>query len=527
MAHSPSISHDDPSPWKISRVAVLVIVLGFIIRLYSLSSIPIFNPDGFLYIQQAKALYYKLFGSVLSCYEYLSNYPIFIAVSYKIFGDWVTAAQCVSLFFGTMTLIPSYWLVRRFFSETTSSIALLCLALIPPFILVSRDVLRGPVYWFFSMMGLYLFILTIEKRNRLYPLLSSICFIMGAWARIEGGLFIFVSLIFLLLNKHERRWQSLLYFTIPFILLCTIFGIFLYFADLDILPMLKLERIMTRPTNFFLKYGELRQNLKDLAETIPFDSSDYFLPKVRNLIWLIALGTLSVQIVETLFYIFFFILVVGIAASIRQIPKDSRLIYLSILSVSALIVLYSQIIFNWAMASRFTILFVFPAFVFMGAGIEKIAAFLSKRFNFKNAVSYAVICLIILIVALPKTLRANYAKDKLIYKEIGQFISKREKSRRVVSVACAFKRVRSVHFYANLHYRGAPCFDDKAILRQSDSSTLLFIRKRSYDYFIWDEKGWNQRGLNEFMKDPDQAFSKIRAWQSSKRGRLVLYEVRS
>ena len=246
MEHSPSISHDGPSPWKVSRVAVLVLILGFVIRLYSLSSIPIFNPDGFLYIQQAKALYYKLFGSVLSCYEYLSNYPIFIAMSYKIFGNWVTAAQCVSLFFGTMTLIPSYWLVRRFFSETTSSIAMLCLALVPPFILVSRDVLRGPVYWFFSMMGLYLFILSIEKRNRLYPLLSSICFIMGTWARIEGNLFIFVSLIFLLLSKHERRWQSLLYFTIPFILLCTIFGIFLYFADLDILPMLKLERIMTQ-----------------------------------------------------------------------------------------------------------------------------------------------------------------------------------------------------------------------------------------------------------------------------------------
>jgi 4-amino-4-deoxy-L-arabinose transferase-like glycosyltransferase len=516
-----------PPDWKVSRTAALVIMLGLAARFYLLFYIPLISKDGFLYIQQAKALHYGLLNALTSCAVYLSPYPILVALSFNIFGDWVIGAQMVSLFFGAMTLLPIYWLSRRFFDETISSLAVLCFALIPPFVLVSRDALRDPVYWFFSMMGLYLFVLYIEKRRNLFPLLSSICFAVAAWTRVEATLFILISVLYLLLTVHEHKWKHLLFFLLPFVLLALLATIYQAFSSIDILALLNPKRLTRRVLEVFSSYEKLRQNLKAIEDQRLFEFSSYFFPRVRNLVWLIALGVLAVQVVETLFYIFFIILSIGIATSWRRVSKDSRLIYLSVLSISALIALYAQIIYNWSMTSRFTVLFLFPAFVFMGGGIEAIAAFLGKRFNFNRSVGYAVVCLVVLLVALPKTLRATYVKDKLLFGEVGRFIAKRENNHRAVSVASAFQGVQSIHFYANLNYPGAPCFDVDAILWQPDAAALQFVRERGYHYFIWDEKGWNGRGLGEFIEDPGRAFSKIREWRSSTRGRMILYAVRS
>ncbi|MBN1931458.1 MAG: glycosyltransferase family 39 protein [Desulfobacterales bacterium] len=522
------LSFKDPlSDWNVSRTAALIIFLGFVLRLYSFLHHPLINPDGTLYIQQAKALYFGLWDSVLNCYPYLSNYPIFIAIGYKIFGNWVLSAQSVSLFFGTLTLLPIYWMLRRFFNETVSCLVLLIFGVLPSFVQLSHDVLRGPVYWFFSMLGLYLFILQLEKKNKLFGLFSSLCFMMGAWARIEGFLFILVSIIYLILSRQDKKWQQTFFFLLPFIVFSFFSIFYVVFSAHDILTLLKPERILSRGVEFLSRYQDLRQNLEALADQNPIGFSPFFLPRVRNLIWLIALGTVCVQIVETLFYFFFIVLILGIVQWIRQIPKDSRLIYLSLLSISALIVLYFQVIYNWAMASRFVYLFLFPALIFMGAGLEKIANFLNRHFQLKKMSSYALICLAVLIIALPKTIRAHWAEDKLVFKEIGEFIADRENNKRAVSVAGAFKRVRCIHFYANLNYPGAPCFETSMVIKNTDSEAFEWIIALGVNYFVWDAKSWHKEGLNQFLKHPDQVFMKVKEWNSSRRGRLILYEIKA
>ena len=209
MQNFSPLSEQRPSEWSLSRIAVVVISLGFLLRLYSFLGTPVINADATYYIQQAKALHYGFHDRILSCYGYLSNYPILIALAYKIFGDWVIAAKGVSLLFGTITLVPLYWLVRRFFDENISVVTLLVFAVCPPFVEASREVIRGPVYWFFAVMGLYLFVLQIEKRKDSYLFLSSLSFILGAWARAEATLFIFVSAAFLLLMNDDGRSLSI------------------------------------------------------------------------------------------------------------------------------------------------------------------------------------------------------------------------------------------------------------------------------------------------------------------------------
>ncbi|MGE0085383.1 MAG: ArnT family glycosyltransferase [Desulfococcaceae bacterium] len=518
------------SLWKISRTAWLVIGLGFVLRMYLFFRIPLINPDGFLYIQQAKALYYGLSDSLTDCYEYLSNYPLFIVIGYKICGDWVIAARCASLFFGTLMLIPMYLIFRRFFDESLSTATLLAFALIPPFVLVSSDVLRDPVYWFFSASGLFLFLVHMENltreceytyiRSLMIGSLSCLCFLMGTWARIEGALFIIISAACLVIFRQRRRWFSLFSFLLPLLMISALGILYLYISHTDILALLKPERLLSRPAEFFSKYTEVRHHLKILADQEPAGFSPFFFPIVRNLIWLIALSALAVQIVETLFYVFFIILIIGIAEARPHIFRDSRLLYLSFLSLSALPVLYSQVIYNWAMTSRFTMLFLLPAFVFAGYGIEKISQYIRSRFQIRQGPSYIVLCILMIAAALPKTLMATYVKDKEVYEEIGRFIAEREKNIRPVNVAGAFKEISAISFYANLNYKGAPCFDEFCMIDMPNAPDIQTVRRQSCNYLMWDEKKWGNQAESALYGN----FVRIREWHTARHGKMVLYE---
>ncbi len=521
-----------PSAWKISRAAWLVMGLGFALRVYLFFSIPLINPDGFLYIQQAKALHYGLHDALTDCYEYLSNYPFFVLTGYRLCGDWVMAARSVSLLFGTLMLLPLYLVFRRFFDENLSTLTLLAFALIPSFALLSSDVLRDPVYWFFSASGLFLFLVFLENQgdHRLslksltLAALSCLCFLMGTWARIEGALFLITSGAFLVFSGHRRKCFALLSFLLP-VLAVSAFGIlYLYVSHADVLNLLKPERLLSRPLEFFSKYAEVREHLKILDQQEPDGFSPFFFPVVRNLVWLIALGALAVQIVETLFYLFFIFLIIGMAEARHRVFKDSRLLYLTFLSLAALPVLYSQIIYNWAITSRFTMLFLLPAFVFAGYGIEKLSQHLRTRFPLRHTLSYALVCLVMISAALPKSLVANYVKDKRIYREIGEFLAEREKNTHAVTVAGAFKEISAVHFYANVNYEGAPCFDPFCVVEKTDDSGLRLIENLGCQYLVWDEKEWGNQRVEELMENAK--FVRIRQWQTDRHGKMTVYEVR-
>jgi len=182
--------------------------------------------------------------------RYLSNYSILIVLAYKIFGDWVVAAKSVSLFFGTITLIPLYFLLDRFFKKEIALVATLAFALIPIFVAKSVDVVRDPIYWFFSVLGLYLFVSQIEKRNYLYLILSSLFFLMAAWARI----------------RQDRKIQRSFIFAIPvvLVLLLGIFGIMI--SNISVHDFHRGYEIKTKFSAPIIEYKNLRHKKPCLVD---------------------------------------------------------------------------------------------------------------------------------------------------------------------------------------------------------------------------------------------------------------------
>jgi 4-amino-4-deoxy-L-arabinose transferase-like glycosyltransferase len=511
------------------RAAILVILLGFAIRLFSFQYTYIVNPDGVLYIHQARAIYYGLWDSILSCsLGFLSNYSILIVGFYKIFGDWVVAAKSVSFIFGSVTLILLYLLLGRFFNDNITLLITLVFALMPDFVDRCADVVRGPVYWFWLVLGLYLFITQIEKRNYLYLLLSSLCFLMASWARIEAILFILVSFIYLVCVKQDKKIQKITIFVIPVVFISLFSITALTIFNKNIPDLYRTHEITTKFFAPLNEYKTLNVSLAELMNQNLEGTLPHFLQKARNLIWLIALGTLMKGFVGAYFYPFLLIFIIGLHRIWTKIKEDRRVLYLTLSAGLSLILLYLHVMHTWNMFNRFFILFIIPSSVVLGFGMEKIINFLQTRFTLKPPVALFVVSLLILCFALPKNLKPR-EMDKLVFKEIGELIGRREGNHSEIEVATSLHSLRWTSFYANLNYRGAPCpqkyNDFEAIVGSSYKEFIGNLKKRGVQYFLWEERHWPIKRF-DFIKSQDpKDFVTIGRWSHPDTGRLILFEV--
>lgn len=510
------------------RISILIILLGFAIRLFSFHYTYIINPDGVLYIHQARAIYYGIKDAILTCsMGYLSNYSILIVLAYKIFGDWVIAAKSVSLFFGTITLIPLYFLMKRFLHDKIALLSILVFALIPVFVDRSVDGVRDPVYWFFSVLGLYLFVSQIKERTYLYLILSSLCFLMAAWARIEAILFVLVSFIFILFVRQDRKIQRTSIFSIPIVLILLLGMFGLMISNVSVNDFHRGYEVTTKLSSPMIEYGNLRHSMAELMNKPLDDNLPAFLHKARNLVWLIGIGTIFKYAVRAYFYPFFLIFIIGLGGVWGKIKEDRRILYLTSVAVSALLLLYMHVLQTWMMFDRFLAIFIFPSFIFVGFGLEKIIHFFRSRFHLKESIALSILCLLILICALPKNLKPREA-DKLVFKRIGELIAEREGNSQVIAIAAPHS-IRWISFYANVKYKGAPCpernHDIENIIGKNYGEFVQNLKRRGIRYFLWEEKHWPKESTYLIKGGNVKDFIKLGTWTHPDTGNLILFRV--
>ena len=510
------------------RLAILVIGLGFVIRLFCFHYTAVINPDGAIYIHQARAIYYGLYDSLTTCgMHYVSSYPIFIAGAYVIFSNWVIAAKSVSLFFGTMTLVPLYFLLKRFFDESIGLLVLLIFALIPVLVDRSVDVVKGPVFWFFAAYGLYLFVRQIDNKNNLYLLLSSVSFLMATWARVEGILFVVVSCVYILLVKQDRKFEKLLIFTMPVfvIMFFAISGMIINVSSLHIFRQQEIIDFLSSP---FAGYEYLRVGLESLKDYAQGPVQPFYIDWVRHLVWFVALGILLVNLVEALFYPFFLLFIIGLFGIWERLKKDRLTLYFAFLGIGALIVLYMYILRSQTMSTRFLVLFLLPSSIFIGFGVEKITLFFRSRFHLRESLVLSILCLLILACALPKNLKPREV-DKLTFKEIGELIAEREGNDKEILVATSQYSIRWISLYSNLDYKGAPCpwknFDLDNILGKNYEEFVRNLKDREIHYFLWEEKHWPKQSASYITTQNPKDFIRVGTWSHPDTGKLILFEM--
>jgi hypothetical protein len=506
-----------------------VVAFGFLIRLYACLNTYIVNPDGPLYIHQARAIYFHQWGQLTSCaMSYVSPYPFFIAAAYAAFGNWVTAARATSLIFSTMALVPMYLLLRTLFERHISLISLLLFAMIPMLVDASADVIKEPVSWFFLGFGLYFFVKNLGETRGVYVALSSTCFLAAAAARIEVLLFLMVSFVYLFFAAKRNRFVMLACFLTPVVFFLVSATAALKGLGFTAGSTLRLREVLEKPAAVLGGYTSLRQSLSVLMHQPVMGPVELFLERARNLVWFIALGTVASYVIRTFFYLFFLPFVFGLSGITKKVRTDSRVAYLMLLSCSALILLYFHLLQTWVIGNRFIVLFIFPSFICVAYGMEKLLSFSARRLPFKRRWAISLLCLAIVAFALPRDLRSREL-DKVVFRQIGELIAHREGNAHVTNVASSLHLLRWLSFYSNLDYRGAPCpqpySDFSALVGKDYDGFVQRLKREKVKYFVWEEKRWPPGTFN-FEKEagPDH-FEALGSWSHPDSGRIVLYRV--
>lgn len=521
----PGDSTHSSNPFALSLTATGIVFLGLAARLWLYFRMPLINPDAFLYIQQAKALHFGRLGQLLGCYSYLSPYPIAVSIAYPLMGDWVRAAQAVNIFFSTASIVPLYWLLRRFFNDALASTTLLAFALLPSYALVGRDALRGPLFWAFALLGLYLFVLHLENRRPLLLLGAGICMGLAAWARVEGLLYVVASACFLPFSSSRKKTADVFIFLSPYLAVSAAGLLTAHLRGLDVIALLNPDRVLDLPRGVVSQYRSIRDWLGSIRPSQIPSISPYFFGRIKDLIWAIPAVALVVFIAETLLYIVFVFLLAGMVAWIKKMRSDRRIMYLVIVCLAALVLLYFHTLFMWHAASRLLAVFLLPAFVIIGAGIESFILCLARRFHCKPATGYAIVCALIFFAFVPKLVSANFVSDKLIFPEIGRSIAQSEAAQHTVTVCGAFKEVNVIQFYANLHTKAASCFNRKAFFHQANPTALSLTLAKGYDYFVWDQAHWGNIEPEKRPPDAHYRLEAVREWDSQRLGRVILFKV--
>jgi 4-amino-4-deoxy-L-arabinose transferase-like glycosyltransferase len=150
---------------------------------------------------------FRSFGSYQPpVYTYLTSLSIFV------FGNTVFAARFTSAFFGILTVILTYFLVRQLvkskYKENLGLLSAFIVAISPWAIHFSRRVVEGNLGLFFFLMALYLFFVSLKKIK--YFLLACLCLGVATHAYYSERLISILFLPFFLIyfRKYYLKYKK-------------------------------------------------------------------------------------------------------------------------------------------------------------------------------------------------------------------------------------------------------------------------------------------------------------------------------
>jgi 4-amino-4-deoxy-L-arabinose transferase-like glycosyltransferase len=191
--------------YSLSTVLLLAfLVLGFLLRFIWLDQIPPgFNWDeasvgynAYSLAQTGKDEYGKPWPIIIEAFgeHKIGLYSIMIAPLIKLWGLSVFTVRFPNVIFGTLLILTSYWLARRFFKDPLPATLVAGLMAISPWAIQTS---RFTLEWYFGMpatVAAITLLLKAQKQSRLL-LLSALFFAVGLYSYHSLRVFIPLFLI--------------------------------------------------------------------------------------------------------------------------------------------------------------------------------------------------------------------------------------------------------------------------------------------------------------------------------------------
>jgi hypothetical protein len=212
--------------------SLLVIgIVGIILRLnYLPLDIP-FLSDAFLYFSYANDL--NFLNQFPNGYNFVNNgWPTLIGLFFNLSPSTeiiqlMNIQRIVSIVISTLTIIPVYYLCKKFFPNYLALIGV-CIFIFEPRIIINSLLgITDPLYIFLITSSLAL----IFNKNKNYVFLAFACIAFSILVRYEGIIwFGILTLIFFIINKKQINYKLILRY-----------GIIILICILIIFPMLQIR----------------------------------------------------------------------------------------------------------------------------------------------------------------------------------------------------------------------------------------------------------------------------------------------
>jgi hypothetical protein len=516
---------------KRSRWLWSMLCVGILLRIWALHEAVLINPDGAIYIYQAEMLAKGRWHQMTSCgLSFISIYPFLIAGMHRIAGDWILAAQLISILFSAASLIPIYLICRRFFDAPIAATTALLAAMNPVMCSLSGGVVRDPIYWFFMAWGIYLVLLYWGNRSRYVLLpLASIAFVLALWARIEASLPLILTAVCLPFLGKEGLWRRLAAYAWPLVILGlgVLFSMMILKIPMD--RLLRLNELISKATSFAGVYHQIGNWLiGPISDQLPAVFQE-FLRAVRNNMWLVAIGVMINRTLEAFFYPFVPLFVVGLPAFRSLSSKDSRWFYFLLYLISGYVLLYVFLLTTWIMEYRYLMLIFIPSLPFAAAGIAKLNEAITTRWHFEGSKVLTAMFLVLLLCGIPKNI-LHSSSDKVVFRQIADTIVKVQGSSGPAVIACSGTLHLLLSFYANIDQADPPCpmaTCDEDWSKYADAPGKLesYLKQNHFNFFIYEGRHWHGKEFHPENASGGNYFELIGQWYHRDTGQIRVYHL--
>lgn len=510
-----------------NQVVLLVFAVALAVRIFVYFHTAMLNPDGPVYIFQARALAALDWGAMTkSGVAYISIYPMLIYVAHLFFASWDTAAQMVSIFFGTALLIPVYLLLREFFAKPVCLCTTLVIGLVPIMVCTSVDVVRDPVAWFFLATGQLLVVLALRRGRRALLLPALAAFVLATWARIDAFVYILATAVSLPMISWRDFRRNFCWFCGP-LLMVAVLGLFLVLAGGRLVDLFRFGEILQR-ADLFGSYGKFRMELAGiLANHRVYSPATFFLLEAKRFAWLIALAGVVNRLFEALSYGFSLIFLLGAWRFRQRFAAEELRPYFPVICGLSFLLLYVFMMQIWVMDYRYAVLIIIGGVVILGVGVEWLMECLGR--HLKPAGVLLVTGALLFLSVAPKIFQDRGASE-VVFKEIGSAAAALSPGSEPVLIMASGDHIRLLTHFANnrrpVPQSPEPLFSTYPSMPGGGPAELAdYLRANHIGFLLWEENNWPpEAGFSGSDVTPG-IFTKVGQWDNRQTGRMVLYRV--
>jgi hypothetical protein len=432
-------------------------------------------------------------------------YPLLISLFSMDTAHVEITGRLISLFFGTFTVIPLYFLIKEAINQKIAIWSTLFYAFHPYLVSYSGMMLTEATYWGMLVLSVYFF-WTGLKRVKTWRVGLSGCFLGLAYlTRPEGIGYMVVYIAWIIIDslKRKRWFKGLL--IIGFFISCTLITSFPYLLHIrqETGQWLISKKAATIQSHLLQKNVEQVYSQREIQTTQSDQKGPGFLLMVRNMIY--RLPSLIYHYLRAFHFSLWIFLLLGLLAM-----KQEQVPYKWFLASFILFHLFSLSIFPFHSSIRFSIPVISLSLCWAGSGAMKLNRYLKKReVLYPERVIFFLI-LVVILSQLPQSLKPE-RRHRAIQKEVGLWLKQNTHPDAII-----MSNSSQEAFYADRKFIMLPEeITRPGMAMESYHEVMRFARANGVQYILVDKhtsmrnQGFMEciqtKDLREVFRKPDRA----------------------